>query len=263
MTTKLTQPDWEVRTCDCRDGLVSLSAESVDLVFADPPFNIDQDYIGYTDAVSNGEYEDFTFEWIIKARTTVRPGGLLCVHGNDDVAANVLYLCHAWRRLAWIIWHYRFGQCRQTNWINSKAHCIVYRRANGQTTWNPDAVAVPSDRASKYNDERTKQSATPGMRVPGDVWGVPSDGKYWGRVQGNSRERRKGHPNQLPEVYLERIVKAYTNPGDLVVDPFVGSGTTGVVAVALGRRFIGFEISEESAASARERIKQGAVRIRP
>jgi DNA modification methylase len=77
------------------------------------------------------------------------------------------------------------------------------------------------------------------MRVPGNVWGIPSDGEYWGRVQGNSKERRQGHPNQLPEVYLERLIRAYTDENDIVVDPFVGSGTTPVVARALKRRFWG------------------------
>lgn len=102
---------------------------------------------------------------------------------------------------------------------------------------------------------------TPGKRVPFDVWGV--DEQYFGRVSGahSNKERRPQHPNQVPEVVVKRALLATTNPGDLVLDPFAGSGTTGAVARALGRRSIGIEISPEYAKSAFERIKEGAVRV--
>ena len=102
---------------------------------------------------------------------------------------------------------------------------------------------------------------TPGKRVPFDVWGV--DEKYFGRVSGahSNKERRPQHPNQVPEVVVKRALLATTNPSDLVLDPFAGSGTTGTVARALGRRSIGIEISPEYAKSAFERIKEGAVRV--
>jgi site-specific DNA-methyltransferase (adenine-specific) len=90
-----------------------------------------------------------------------------------------------------------------------------------------------------------------------DVW----YGQFWGRVQGNNKERRGYHDNQLPEVYLERVIRACSNEGDLVLDPFLGSGTTGVVALALKRNFIGTEFSEENAKSACERIKIGPYRV--
>ena len=89
-----------------------------------------------------------------------------------------------------------------------------------------------------------------GLRVPMDVW----YGKYWGRIQGNNKERRHEHHNQIPEVYLERVIKACSNPGSLVLDPFLGSGTTSTVARALGRRSIGIEHSAVNAKSAWERI---------
>ncbi len=89
-----------------------------------------------------------------------------------------------------------------------------------------------------------------GMRVPMDVW----YGQYWGRIQGNNKERRHQHHNQIPELYLQRIIRACSNPGDLVLDPFLGSGTTCTVARALGRRSIGVEYSPVHAASAWERI---------
>ena len=115
---------------------------------------------------------------------------------------------------------------------------------------------MPSDRATKYNDERTKDTATPGLRPPLDVWGADGE-PFWGRVPGNSKERRPNHPNQLPEVYLERVLLSASDPEDLVLDPFLGSGTSCTVARALGRRSIGIERSPQSAQSAFERIRLG------
>jgi len=97
---------------------------------------------------------------------------------------------------------------------------------------------------------------TAGMRVPMDVW----YGQYLGRIQGNNKERRHYHDNQLPERYLERVVACSSNPGDLVLDPFLGSGTTGVIAHAMERNFIGTEFSKQNARNAAERIKAGPVR---
>ena len=99
-----------------------------------------------------------------------------------------------------------------------------------------------------------------GMRVPLDVWYGP----YWGRVQGNNKERRSKHHNQLPEPYLERVIRACSRPGGLVVDPFCGSGTAATVARALGRRSISIEQSKAHAKDAWERItKVGMIQKKP
>src|SRR5262249_15445182 len=124
-------------------------------------------------------------------------------------------------------------------------------------TWNPSAVLEPSDRAAIYDDPRTRATRQPGLRVPLDVWYGP----HWGRIQGNNRERRSHHQNQIPEVYLERVIRACSNEGDLVLDPFLGSGTTCTVARALGRRSIGIEYSPRNAESAFERLRIGPSRL--
>jgi site-specific DNA-methyltransferase (adenine-specific) len=137
-------------------------------------------------------------------------------------------------------------------------HALYFARDADNRIWNPDAVRVPSDRATIYADPRTMAKETnKGLRVPLDVW----YGRYWGRIQGNNLERRHHHHNQIPEVYLERVIQACSNEGDLVLDPFAGSGTTPTVARAYGRRSIGIEFSEQNAASAWERITRiGMVR---
>ena len=151
----------------------------------------------------------------------------------------------------WCVWHFRFGQNRDSSFIMSKVHALYFAKDPDNRIWNPDAVLEQSDRASIYGDARTMaKESNKGMRVPMDVWYGP----YWGRVQGNNTERRHRHHNQLPEVYLERIILACSNEGSLVLDPFCGSGTTSTVARAWNRRSITSEFGEGNAASAWDRI---------
>jgi site-specific DNA-methyltransferase (adenine-specific) len=219
----------EILCGDCRQLVPGLGR--FDFVFADPPFNIGHPYVGYEDRRS--DFDTFTAEWLETCWAAC--DGVMALHGPDDLAEA--YLAHArrlgMRRIAWVNWHYRFGQCRDTNWIDARVHCLVFSK-RPTWKWRPDAVLVESDRVA-YGDSRVHRSSRGGKRVPGTVWGVPSDGRFWGRVNGNSLERRPGHPNQLPERYLERLLLAYTDAGDRVLDPFAGSGTTATIAAALGR----------------------------
>ena len=249
-------PETDVYIGDCRDVLASLPARGeVDLVFADPPFNWDVPYDEWNDGMPRAEYERFTFDWLDACISILSPRGSLWVNIPDDTAAEVVV--HLKRRgltmINWCIWHFRFGQNRDSSFIMSKVHVLYFTRENARRTWNADAVLEPSDRATVYFDPRTmaKQN-NKGMRVPMDVW----YGQYWGRIQGNNKERRHQHHNQIPEAYLERVIGACTNPGDLVVDPFLGSGTTCTVARAMGRRSVGIEYSPKHAKSAWERITE-------
>jgi site-specific DNA-methyltransferase (adenine-specific) len=260
-------PDGGVRVWvgDCREQLPKISevaAGTVDLVFADPPFNWNRAYDKWHDAMPEDEYVTFTFDWIDQCVKALRPGGAMWINIPDTWAAEIV--CYLKGRLDrkppspmafqnWCIWHYRFGQNAVEKFINSKVHALYFIKHGAVHTWNPEEVAELSDRAAIYGDPRTlsKKDGMPAcMRVPLDVW----YGQYWGRIQGNNKERRAYHDNQLPEVYLERVIRACSRPGDLVLDPFLGSGTTGVVARALKRKFVGTEFSEENARLAWERI---------
>ena len=242
---------------DCRK--VIPHAGQFDFIFADPPFNIGQDYNGYID--NRGDFNSFTNEWVSLCWDAC--DGVLALHGPDDMAERYIQAAAklGMRRIAWINWHYRFGQCMRSNWIDARCHCLVYAK-NGTYTWNPDAVLVESDRSSTYNDTRIHDHAAGGSRLPGTVWGIPSDGQYWGRVQGTNKERRPSHPNQLPEVYLERLISAYTNPGDRILEPFAGSGTTIAVATELRRSCVTIDISHSGCESVKERLRRGTVRVK-
>lgn len=254
----LDDPATDLFIGDCREVLPRLP-DKADLIFADPPFGWGVDYGSWDDKMDSKKYLEFTFEWIDLATSLLTNRGSLWINIPDDWAAEIVVFCkeQGLQLVNWCVWHFRFGQCRDSNFIVSKTHALYFVNDKKNRIWNPDTILEPSDRASVYNDARTQQSSRPGMRVPLDVW----YGENWGRVQGNNKERRPGHQNQLPEVYLERIIRACSDPNSLVIDPFAGSGTTSVVARALGRRSIGIEFDEKLAASAFERIKKGAVRV--
>jgi site-specific DNA-methyltransferase (adenine-specific) len=247
-------PDTRLYVGDCRDVLANLPDKgNVDLVFADPPFNWDVPYESWADGMPRREYERFTFDWLDGCIECLAPHGSLWVNIPDDTAAECVM--HLKRRgltmINWCIWHFRFGQNRSSSFIMSKVHVLYFARDPDNRVWNPNDILELSDRASIYFDPRTMaKDDNKGLRVPMDVW----YGKYWGRIQGNNKERRHNHHNQIPEVYLERVIKACSNPGSLVLDPFCGSGTTSTVARALGRRSITIEHSKVNAASAWERI---------
>lgn len=276
-------PDTRVYIGDCRELLPRIpevANKQVDLVFADPPFNWNRDYDRFKgatppeadaadyetwqDGMPREDYLDFTYDWIDACIKGLKPAGSLFINIPDDTAAEIVCFLkgHMERRpsrrmfmVNWCVWHYRFGQNRTDSFINSKVHCLYFSPDPAKRVWNPGEVLEPSDRATTYFDPRTqskKDGMPPGMRLPMDVWYGP----YWGRVQGNNGERRGKHDNQLPEAYLNRVIRCASNEGMVVLDPFLGSGTTGVVARALNRRFIGCEFSAANAQSAWTRITE-------
>jgi DNA modification methylase len=270
--------DGRVYVGDCRKilgALPEVREQKIDLVFADPPFNWSRDYDRWKaakasdahggkydtwdDAIPREDYLEFTRGWIGLCAGGLRPGGAMWINIPDDTAAEIVVHVKnvlGFEMVNWCVWHYRFGQNRTGSFINSKVHALYFCKPGGKRTWNPAPILELSDRATTYFDPRTlsKNDGMPaGKRVPMDVW----YGQYWGRIQGNNKERRGNHDNQLPEAYLERVILSTSNPGDLVLDPFLGSGTTAVVAGHYGRRFIGTEFSAANAASAVERVTLG------
>ena len=259
-------PDIRLYVGDCREVLPAIpevARGEVDLIFADPPFNWKRGYDKWDDDRPVAEYLDFTYRWIDLCIGALKPSGSLWINIPDDWAAEIVMHCKGAGLLMrnWCIWHYRFGQNNRVRFISSKVHALYFVKS-AEYAWNLDEVLEQSDRATTYFDPRTMNKTDgveAGLRAPMDVW----YGQYWGRIQGNNVERRAGHDNQLPEVYLERVIRACSNPGDLVLDPFNGSGTTGTVARELGRRFIGTEFSEDLAKSAWERMtKIGCLRVK-
>jgi DNA modification methylase len=227
-----------------------------DLIFADPPFNIGYKYDVYADTKAYQEYYDWTVEWMSACEKVLAVTGAFWVAIGAEYAAEVRMIG---RQLGlclrnWVIWHYTFGQNTKAKFARAHTHLFYFTRSPTDFTFNADQVRVMSDRQKEYQDRR----ANPLGKLPFDVW------TEFSRVCGTFGERQGWHPCQMPEVVLARIVRACSNPGDLVFDPFAGSGTTLVVAKKMGRHYVGTEFSADYVAGIKTRLaavdKPGAAR---
>jgi site-specific DNA-methyltransferase (adenine-specific) len=252
-----------ILTGDCLKHLAGLPAESVDLAFADPPFNIGYEYDLYDDRAPRADYLAWTERWLEGVRRVLRPTGSFYVAIGDEYAAEMKVRLDGLGLTLrnWIVWHYTFGVHCTKKFNRSHAHIFYYVVDPKHFTFNADAVRVASARQTTYADRR----ANPAGKVPDDTWvlrpqeeerAFRPDGDTWyvPRVCGTFKERT-GHPCQMPEAVLERIIRASSNPGDLVLDPFAGSGTTLATAKRLGRHYLGIELSPEYADAVRQRLK--------
>jgi modification methylase len=242
---------------DCIGELRRLPSGSVDLVFADPPYNLqlERELLRPNDTVVDGvdddwdkflsfeAYDHFTRAWLSECRRVLKPDGAIWVIGSYH---NVFRLGVALQDLGFwlqndIVWRKvnpmpNFRGKRFTN-----AHeTLVWagRDRKSRVTFNYDGLKAGSDDVQMRSD-----------------WLFPI-------CSGPERLRddtgRKAHPTQKPEALLHRVLVATTNPGDVVLDPFFGTGTTGAVARRLGRRFIGIERDPDYAKAAEERIARTA-----
>jgi site-specific DNA-methyltransferase (adenine-specific) len=250
---------------DCIAGMRELADGSVDLAFADPPFNIGYDYDEYDDRLSCDKYIDWCRGWMSEVIRVLKPTGTFWLAIGDEYAADLKVLMQRELGLhcrSWVIWYYTFGVNCKYKFTRSHAHLFHMVKDPKQFTFNADAVRVPSARSLVYGDKR----ANPKGRLPDDTWilrpqDIPwtfeaeSDTWYFSRVAGTFKERAGWHGCQMPEQLLGRIIRACSNEGELVLDPFGGSGTTLAVAKKLKRQFLGFELSQQYAAAIEERLQ--------
>lgn len=268
-------PNITLYNCDCREYMQHALAvdrsikpvygpDKFDLIFADPPFNQGEAYSEWNDKLNKHDFWEFTFEWLWAATRLLAPNGNLWLNVPDSMAVDCIFALREQFILRdWCIWHYRFGQCTTAKFISSKVHALhfIHQGSENSYIWNPDDILVNSDRATTYNDPRIVDSSLQGKRLPFDVWSREDDGNNWGRIQGNNAERVPTQANQLPEKYIERVVRSSSNEGSWVLDLFAGSGTVGAVCKALNRNCVMCEIGTTEANAAIERIKKGAVRV--
>jgi site-specific DNA-methyltransferase (adenine-specific) len=249
---------------DCLDGLRGLPPAVVDLAFADPPFNIGFQYDIYDDNRDYHAYLDWTRAWMGEVSRVLKPHGTFWVAIGDEYAAEIKVIAQNDLRLvcrSWVIWYYTFGVNCTRKFSRSHAHLFYFVKDPRQFTFNDADVRVPSARQLVYADAR----AHPDGRLPDDTWILrpqdvcdgfmpEQDTWYFPRVAGTFKERAGFHGCQMPEQLLGRIIRGCSNRGDVVLDPFTGSGTTLAVAKKLSRNWIGFELSEHYAHKARSRI---------
>ncbi len=230
---------------DCVKLLGKLKEPVADLIFADPPFNIGYKYDVYEDRKAYDDYYKWTAQWIAACSNVLKPQGSFWIAIGDEYAAELRVIARKadLHLRNWVIWHYTFGQNTQKKFARSHAHLFYFVKDPKKFTFNDMSVRIPSARQTTYADKR----ATPKGKVPDDVWS-------FSRVCGTFKERVKWHPCQMPERLLERIIKVSSNPGDLVIDPFSGSGTTCVVAAGLKRSYCGIDLSRLYVKHSQKRI---------
>jgi site-specific DNA-methyltransferase (adenine-specific) len=242
---------------------------SVDLAFADPPFNIGYSYDVYEDQLAADEYLNWTRQWGAAVVRALKPDGTFWLAIGDDFAAELKMIFQRELHLtcrSWVIWYYTFGVNCKMKFSRSHTHLFHFVKNPKQFTFNGDAIRVPSARQLVYADARADSKG----RLPDDTWILrpqdlaggfqpEEDVWYFPRVCGTFKERAGWHGCQMPEQLLGRIIKACSKPDDLVLDPFGGSGSTLVVAKKLGRKFIGFELSDNYAAQVQARLAATAV----
>lgn len=237
----------------------------IDLVFADPPFNIGYLYHGYEDRRKTEDYLQFSKDWMSAVHRALKPTGSFYLAIGDDYAADLCVIARrqiGFHMRNWIIWHYTFGQQPKNKFARSHTHILYFTKDEKEFTFNFDAVRVASARQTTYNDKRANSKG----KLPDDVWYLrppeapepyfAPEGDTWNvsRVCGTFKEREGWHGCQMPIGVLDRIIRSSSNEGDIVVDPFNGSGTTIVSAALLGRRYVGIDQSEEYVGYARKRL---------
>ncbi len=250
---------------DCIAGMQRMPAESVDLAFADPPFNIGYKYDVYDDSRADGDYLTWCCDWMREVTRVLKPNGTFWLAIGDEYAAEMKVMMQRELHLvcrSWVIWYYTFGVNCKNKFSRSHAHLFHMVKNPRDFTFNTEEIRVPSARQLVYGDRR----ANPVGRLPDDTWilrpqdlpdgfGAEEDTWYFPRVAGTFHERAGFHGCQMPEQLLGRIIRSCSSEGELVLDPFAGSGTTLAVAKKLQRKYIGFELSQEYADCVRDRLR--------
>src|SRR5687768_11867046 len=251
---------------DCIAGMNDLPAGSIDLVFADPPFNIGYDYDVYHDAKDYEEYLAWSRQWIGAVHRVLKPDGTFWLAIGDEYAAELKLESQklGFHIRSWVIWYYTFGVNCKTKFSRSHAHLFHFVKDKKKFTFRSEELEnrVPSARMLVYGDIRSN----PKGRLPDDTWvlrpqdlpgglSAEEDTWYFSRVAGTFKEREGFHGCQMPEQLLGRIIRFCSNEAEIVLDPFSGSATTLAVAKKLGRRYVGFDLSKEYVRLGRARLK--------
>lgn len=264
IVSALGPPDYEAHGIalynrDCVHGMRPLKLPFVDLTVTSPPYNIGKEYEA---PLALEDYLAWSQSWIDAVHAVTAPAGsfwlnlgYVAMEGRAK-AIPLPYLL--WNRIPFhlmqeVVWHYGAGVANRHSFSPRNEKFLWYVKSEDDYTFNLDDVRDPD---VKYPNQKKngKLKCNPLGKNPSDVWIVP---KVTSGTNRSSKERTD-HPAQFPVAVIERIIKACSNPGDIILDPFMGSGTTAVVASRLGRRVIGFELSRRYLDLSAERIENQA-----
>lgn len=243
----------------CADTLAVcplLARESADLIIADPPYNLRKSYDGTVFNKRNArEYEEYTRAWLSAVEPLLRPSGSIyvcCDWETSMVIGRVLAGFFTVRNR--ITWQREKGRGAKRNWKNAMED-IWFATKGEDYTFNLDAVKLrrrvlaPYKLNGKPKDWVDAENGAYRDTCPSNFWDditVP----FWSMAENTA------HPTQKPEKLIAKLVLASSNPGDTVLDPFLGSGTTAVTAKKLGRHYLGIEREERYCVWAQQRLER-------
>jgi len=242
----------EIIQGNCLDVLPTMPADSVDLIFADPPYNLQlqgdlwRPNLTRVDAVDDewdkfdnfAQYDEFTYAWLQACRRVLKPTGTLWVIGSY----------HNIYRVGKILQDLNYWILNDVIWV--KANPMPNFRGVRYTNAHETLLWVQKESGAKYTfNYHAMKNLNEGLQMRSD-WYIPiCTGAE--RLKNNGK---KAHPTQKPEALLYRVILSSSNPGDVVLDPFFGTGTSGAVARKLHRHFVGIEIDPGYIRLARQRV---------
>lgn len=236
-------------------ALTYLPAQFVDLLFLDPPYNLSKSFNGRSfSPMSLVEYETWLESWLAPLVKILKPSASIYICGDWQSAAAIQRVAEKYFIVRnRITWEREKGRGAQTNWKNASED-IWFCTMSKQYTFNVEAVKLrrqviaPYTEGGQPKDWEESESGRFRLTHPSNLWTdltVP----FW------SMPENTDHPTQKPEKLLAKIILASSQPGQVIFDPFLGSGTTSVVAKKLGRRYVGIEIDETYCCLAERRLE--------
>jgi len=243
---------------DCLEGMKLMEDRCVDLVITDPPFAIDfkakranynrtesRVLEGYSE-VPREAYPEFTRAWMSGVRRVLKPSGSMYVFSGWNNLRDILNALDelGFTTVNHIIWKYQFGVVTRRKFVTSHYHCIYVCLDDRLRKFFPFSRF---DREARDQNDRSLH-----YRDKEDVWVIKRE--YW-----NGDEKT---PTKLPAELIEKILLYSSSEGDVVLDPFLGSGQVAVMSKALGRKYLGFEVVKPYYDLAKKRLDTGLYRIK-
>jgi site-specific DNA-methyltransferase (adenine-specific) len=226
-----------------------LEENSVDLIFADPPYNLNK--ADWDNFESQEVYIEWSLQWIEQASRILKPNGSLYICGFSEILADLKHpTSRFFNSCRWLVWHYKNKANLGNDWGRSHESILHFRKSK-KPQLNIDSIRIPygahtlkypshpQAETSQYGNGKRRDNWFPNPlgAKPKDVFDIPTTC--------NGMEEKTKHPTQKPEELLRKLVLASSQVGDVIVDPFSGSGTTLVVAEQLGRKWLGCDMSRD------------------
>lgn len=245
----------QIVVIDCQEGLAKLPSASAQLIIADPPYNLNKDFGVWKESEQKHRWLSWSKAWLRECERILSPGGSVFVYGiHHHLCWLQCYLYElnlVYRRQ--IIWFYENGFSGYTKSLAGEYEPLLWFSKGRTYTYHP--IREPYKSADRLKHRITKNGKewkpNPEGRLAGDVWRFPT---LAGR---RFRDEKVEHPTQKPLSISTRIVRHFSDPGNLVIVPFAGSGSECVASINEQRHFIGFEINPVYAELATARVSSG------